>query len=316
MELGVMKNGLSISYQPWLNRFAWLNVTATFILVIMGALVTSHRAGLSVPDWPTTYGYFMFSFPLSKTVGAIFYEHTHRLVASGVGILTLFLCIWLFLAETRWAVRWLGLGAIGLVLVQGALGGLTVLHALPAILSAAHATLAQVFLCVVIAIAFCTNRDWFNTAPASIPRARTVQLLCSLVSLFVFFQLILGTLIRHSEQGLMAHFVGGLIVLMAIVAAAVAILLIPEADVFFQHVLALFLLVSGQITLGFATLMVHVPKDAVQNLGLLQIYIPTLHLMLGALILATSMALTLRCYRLFKQPPETEQLPESPETAS
>ena len=91
--------------QPWLHRFACLLASATFLLIVAGASVTSHRAGLSVPDWPTTYGQFMFSFPTSKWVGNIFYEHGHRLIASAVGMLTVGLAIWLVRVEPRRWVR-------------------------------------------------------------------------------------------------------------------------------------------------------------------------------------------------------------------
>src|SRR5271155_2291149 len=80
----------------------------TFVLVWMGGLVTSNGAGLSVPDWPNTYGYNMFFFPPSKWIGGIFYEHTHRLVASGVGFLTTILALWLFGRKARRFIRWAG----------------------------------------------------------------------------------------------------------------------------------------------------------------------------------------------------------------
>src|ERR1043166_8110732 len=96
----------------WLHRFACLLAFATFLLIVAGASVTSHRAGLAVPDWPTTYGEFMFSFPMSKGVGNILYEHGHRLIASAVGICTIILAIWLVRAEPRRWVRRLGIAAL------------------------------------------------------------------------------------------------------------------------------------------------------------------------------------------------------------
>jgi cytochrome c oxidase assembly protein subunit 15 len=93
---------------PALRRFALLIAAATFLLVWMGGLVTSHEAGMSVPDWPNTYGYNMFFFPVSKWLGGIFFEHTHRLVASGVGLLTTILALWLFGRKSRPLLRWGG----------------------------------------------------------------------------------------------------------------------------------------------------------------------------------------------------------------
>src|SRR6185295_5356358 len=111
---------------PWLDRFAWLTEGATFLLLGLGGLVTSHEAGLAVPDWPTTYGYNMFFFPFSKWKGGIFYEHTHRLVASLVGFLTVILAVWLWLKEARRWMRRLGTAALLAVILQGILGGLRV----------------------------------------------------------------------------------------------------------------------------------------------------------------------------------------------
>ena len=95
--------------RPWLHRFAVLCALATFILLGIGGLVTSHGVGMAVPDWPNTYGYNMFFFPVSKWVGGIFYEHTHRLVASGVGLLTSILALWLYGTRARPLLRWGGL---------------------------------------------------------------------------------------------------------------------------------------------------------------------------------------------------------------
>src|SRR5580698_5905669 len=110
----------------WLHWFAVLTAFATLVLVGVGGLVTSHGVGMSVPDWPTTYGYNMFLFPVSKWVGGIFFEHTHRLMASLVGFLTAILAIWLWIKEPRRWMRWLGIAAFFGVVLQGVLGGLRV----------------------------------------------------------------------------------------------------------------------------------------------------------------------------------------------
>jgi heme a synthase len=104
----------------WLHRFALLTAAATLGLIGAGGLVTSHEAGMAVPDWPNTYGYNMFLFPVSQWLGGIFYEHTHRLVAALVGLLTTILAAWLWTRETRGVNRWAGLG--GIVLVLGLMG--------------------------------------------------------------------------------------------------------------------------------------------------------------------------------------------------
>jgi len=101
---------------PWLHRFALLTAIATLGLIGVGGLVTSHEAGMAVPDWPNTYGYNMFLFPISKWMGGIFYEHSHRLLASLVGLLTTILAGWLWVRETRSTMRWAGLGVMVSVL--------------------------------------------------------------------------------------------------------------------------------------------------------------------------------------------------------
>ncbi len=105
---------------PWLHRFAVLTALAALVLIGIGGLVTSHGAGMAVPDWPTSYGYNMFFFPVSQWVGGIFYEHTHRLVASVVGMLTAILAGWIWMRETTGALRKVGLGWI--VLTLGLMG--------------------------------------------------------------------------------------------------------------------------------------------------------------------------------------------------
>src|ERR1700759_5069910 len=115
-----------------LHRFSKVVVAATILLLLAGSLVTSTGSGLSVPDWPTTYGWNMFTFPPSEWVGGVFYEHGHRLIASTVRFLTIILAGWLWRSEPRRWLKWLGVAALGAVVAQGVLGGLTVLFFLPA----------------------------------------------------------------------------------------------------------------------------------------------------------------------------------------
>src|SRR3954447_1997966 len=107
----------------WLHRFAWITSIATLFLICSGGMVTSKGVGLAVPDWPTTFGYNMFLFPVSKWIGGVLFEHTHRLIASTVGFLTIILAVWLWRAEDRQTVKTLGLVAVGAVVLQGILGG-------------------------------------------------------------------------------------------------------------------------------------------------------------------------------------------------
>ena len=140
--------------QTWLRRYSKFTAFSTLGLIFAGGLVTSTGSGLAVPDWPNTYGEFIFTFPYSKWVGGIFYEHIHRLLASFVGFLTLVLSIWLWRTEPRPWMKKLGLFALGAVIAQGILGGLTVLFLLPTAISMTHGILAQTFFCITIFIAY------------------------------------------------------------------------------------------------------------------------------------------------------------------
>ena len=149
----------------WLRRFSKFTVFSTLFLIFAGALVKSHEVGLSVPDWPTTYGYNMFTFPIQDMVGGIFYEHSHRLIASFVGLLSIILAVWMGIVEKRIWVKKIGYFALGLVILQGLFGGITVLYFLPTAVSMIHGVIAQLFFLVVILIAFCYSIEYNSEIP-------------------------------------------------------------------------------------------------------------------------------------------------------
>lgn len=188
-------------YNPWLHRFAVLTALATWVLIWIGGLVTSHGVGMSVPDWPTTYGYNMFFFPVSKWIGGIFYEHTHRLVASGVGLLTVILAVWLALREERRWLRRLGMLAVVAVVVQGVLGGLRV-TAVKDEIGVFHATLAQIFLVMMCAIALFTSRWWLVSGDNRGADAGAAGRSCLVISVLILLQLVIGAAMRHQHAGL------------------------------------------------------------------------------------------------------------------
>ncbi len=177
----------------------------TFILLCMGGTVTSTNSGLSVPDWPTTYHQNMFTFPMSKWVGGVFYEHTHRLMASLVGCLTIGFCLLVWKWETRKWMKRLAPLALGMVILQGVLGGVTVLFKLPVEISASHACLAELFFCLTVLACFGNSRIWFS-APIAIPFREAIKNnLLKLAAIFwsiVFIQITTGAIIRHSFAGL------------------------------------------------------------------------------------------------------------------
>ncbi|MBV8102449.1 MAG: COX15/CtaA family protein [Verrucomicrobia bacterium] len=216
-----------------LHWYAVVAAASVSLLICSGGLVTSHEAGMAVPDWPNTFGYNMFLFPVSRWVGGVFFEHTHRLIASTVGLLTVILCVALFIIEERRWVKTLGVIAVAAVVVQGILGGLRVTENNP-VLGLFHGCLAQSFFALMATIALVTSRFWErleqagtvrNEAtnhrstrhPAGLaseaalhksPLTSHLSLLTSCrrwviaITGMVFLQLALGASMRHSHAGL------------------------------------------------------------------------------------------------------------------
>jgi cytochrome c oxidase assembly protein subunit 15 len=191
-------------YQPGLHRIALLTAAATFPLIFMGGLVTSHGAGMSVPDWPNSYGYNMFTFPPSQWIGGIFYEHTHRLMGTVVGMLSIALTVWAWRRESRRWVRWLATGTLAAVIFQGVLGGLRVLY-VDLDLAIVHACFAQAFFCLAALTAIVTSKWWIDAPgePAT-PDGRLIAL--GLACVFaIYAQLVVGATMRHYDAGLAIH---------------------------------------------------------------------------------------------------------------
>jgi cytochrome c oxidase assembly protein subunit 15 len=189
-------------YHPALFWFAVLNAVATFLLIGLGGLVTSHEAGMSVPDWPTSFGYNMFALPIKFWKDNAFFEHTHRLLASGVGLLTTVLAVWLWLKDARRWMKWLGLAAFLLVILQGVLGGLRVRWTMDW-LGVPHGAVAQIFLVLTTALALFSSRRWLdaeNQKNISVPRGLRSHVL--FVTILIFVQLLIAATIRHQHAGL------------------------------------------------------------------------------------------------------------------
>src|SRR6266567_2228727 len=170
-------------YSAWLNRFTWFTAFATLLLICSGGMVTSKGVGLAVPDWPTTFGYNMFLFPASKWIGGIFFEHTHRLIASTVGFLTIILAAWLWFADPRRWVRMLGIAAVGGVILQGVLGGLRVTM-LKDEIGIFHACLAQAFFGLIVIIALVTSRSWRAVAAVA-SRGKSLRVIALVTTAFI-----------------------------------------------------------------------------------------------------------------------------------
>jgi heme a synthase len=188
----------------WLERYTGFVLVSVLLLIFMGALVKSHEAGLTVPDWPTTYGQNMFLYPYDMWIGGIFFEHGHRLLASAIGVFTVVLTTWLFFAPVSKALKTAGLLALTTVIIQGVLGGLTVLYLLPDSISIAHGVLAQTFLLLIVFIGFkLEHRSFisFNTRAYEQTAQKIFWYLSAGVGL-LYLQLLLGAMTRHAEAGL------------------------------------------------------------------------------------------------------------------
>jgi cytochrome c oxidase assembly protein subunit 15 len=198
----------STSSARWLNRFVWFIAFATLLLICSGGMVTSKGVGLAVPDWPTTFGYNMFLFPVSKWIGGVLFEHTHRLIASTVGFLTIILALWLWRTEDRPAVRTLGLIAVAAVILQGILGGLRVTM-LKDQIGIFHACLAQAFLGLIVLIAILTTNFW-QTLDANLTGLTSqvlrplswMKTLAMVTTIAIYAQLALGATMRHQHKDL------------------------------------------------------------------------------------------------------------------
>ncbi len=187
---------------PWLFAFAVLTAVVTFLLIGLGGLVTSHDAGMSVPDWPTSYGYNMFALPIKFWKGGAFFEHTHRLLASAVGLITTVLALWLWLKDPRRWMHWLGVAAFLGVVIQGILGGLRVRLQMDD-LGIIHGAVAQTFFVLICAIALFTSRAWSEMKlhqPVLVPRGLRSHVL--FVTILIFVQLLIGATMRHQHAGL------------------------------------------------------------------------------------------------------------------
>jgi heme a synthase len=292
------------------HLFAALVAAATALLIFAGGLVTSTGSGLSVPDWPTTYGWFMFTFPLDKMVGGIRYEHTHRLIASTVGMLISILAVWLWRSEPRRWVRRIGYLAVATVIAQGILGGITVLWFLPAPVSIAHAGLAQLVFCLTVAIALATSAGWKRgySVPAD---DSTLRRLTVATTALTYGQILVGATMRHTGAGLAIPdfplVFGGVVPpywsapiaihyahrLCAVVLTTLA--LAAAGHVFAHHRARPELLRPASLLV--LVVMVQVTLGALTVLSRKQYLLNSLHVLVGALVLVTSLVLTLRAHR-------------------
>jgi cytochrome c oxidase assembly protein subunit 15 len=301
-------------YNPWLHRYAIFVAICTFLLIIAGALVTGNDAGLSVPDWPTSFG----SFRMPPMVGGVKFEHGHRMIAGVVGILTIILALALWIKDSRRWVKWLGGAAVLAVLAQAALGGITVLFYLPVAISTSHATLAQVFFCLAASLAFFTRPGWRWDEPkledVSTP---SLQHLTVATTGAIFVQLILGAAYRHSGMGVEPHILGACVVTMLVAWVVTRIARkFSQQPALLKPALLLGTLVMLQLSLGIGAYVVKMAdRNAPQPLPPV-VNMTTAHVAVGALVLVTSLYLTYQTHRFLTPPAEAVKIASAPHRAA
>jgi len=297
-----------IEFHPRTHRFAVIVMGCTFLLLLAGALVTSTGSSLSVPDWPLSYGTL---FP--HMTGGVIFEHGHRMIAGTVSLLMLGLAITLQRVESRKWVKTLAWTAMGAVILQAVLGGVTVLYHLPTPVSVGHAGLAQIFFCLVTTLAVVTSKSWITETPGRLTSSKPfLPKLAAVTVGVIYVQILIGALTRHSGAGLampdfppafvpsewsplvlihFCHRVGALVVtgLVSFLVYRVNTVAAGEESLTRPAIAAGFLLWL-QLFLG---MMIIVTEKAV---------IPTsVHVITGAALLASTLILTLRCFQLFRK---------------
>jgi cytochrome c oxidase assembly protein subunit 15 len=271
---------------------------AAFVVITAGALVTSNDAGLSVPDWPTSFGYLV---KVPRFVGGIRYEWSHRMVAGTLVTLTLAIAIWTLLVERRRWLRWLAVGAFCTVIAQAILGGLTVLFLQPPAVSTAHATVAQTFFCIAVAIAVFTGRKWIEEQPqVEFDSRRPSLYTLTWLSIFVLYvQLILGGMFRHQGMSWWPHVLHAGIVAFVLAWTAVrALSVYSRIEAVRRPAIIMLSLLIVQLCLGFTAFLTRVAwgKDAVQP-ELPMVAATVAHVAVGALLLATTVVLAIQVWR-------------------
>ena len=300
---------------PWLHRYAAFVALCTFLLIIAGALVTGNDAGLSVPDWPTSFG----TFRMPRMVGGIKFEHGRRMIAGTVGILTILLAIWIWRQDSRRWVRWVGFAAVMAVLAQALLGGITVLFFLPVAISTAHATLAQIFFCTATSLAFFTRADWnWNEPKVEDTASPSLQHLTTITTGVILIQLILGAVYRHSKEGIITpHVVGACVVTLLVgwVVSTVLMRFAKQPELLHPALLLGGLLVA-QLFLGVGSyFMKMAARTAPQPLPPV-VDITTAHVTVGALVLVTSLYLTYQAHRFLATPKQEMRVSSTPHQAT
>ena len=283
-----------MAYNPWLHRFCVLLWVSTLILVMAGATVVSKEAGLSVPDWPLSYGKVM-----PEMTGGVFYEHGHRMIATAVGFLTIILAVWLWRSDSRSWVKRLGFYALLGVIAQGVFGGLTVLFLLPKPVSVAHACTALLLFSLTVAIALFTSEGWLRgpeiVEDCGTPSARSLAIL---LPLSVLAQIALGAAYRHKAFNIIPHIAGAMVVAAIVIYTGIVL-----STSFAGHrtlrkaAMHLIGLVSVQVILGIAAYVSRVVTADNPQPATWMVWLTVVHVGAGALTMSASLTTSIQILR-------------------
>lgn len=288
---------LSTPYNRALHAFATVTALLAFLLIIAGALVTSNDAGMSIPYWPMPLGSMD---KLAPMVGGARLAYAHRLIAELVAVCTFVLAAWTSRTDRRPWMRKLAWGALATIVLQGVLGGLAVRNSLPAGISSLHATLAQTFFCLVVAVWLFTGRKWVQEPRMSLPTKKpSLQVLTGLAVTAIYIELVLGAAFRHGALKLLPHVVGAAIVTFVVLWTVVRILTeYAKVDQLRRPAIALMSLLMVQLGLGFGSWVTRVEfaREGVPP-GAAVIFTTVAHVAVGALLLATAVVLAIQAWR-------------------
>jgi cytochrome c oxidase assembly protein subunit 15 len=294
---------MTTTYHPSVHKFAIFVVGWTILLLVAGALVTSNEAALSVPDWPLSYG--TLTPPM---VGGIRYEHSHRVIAGVLAVLSIVLAVWVWAKDERRWLRWFSVIAVAGIAAQAVLGGEVVRQLLHYWLPVMHACFAQIVFAALLGIAVFTSRWWISDQPqVEDPGSPSIHSLAILNAIVIYLQVILGAGFRHKEIPVWPHMVGALIVLgMAIWLAAVLRRRFEKSVAISRTRILLHAILGTQLLLGLGAYWSRVTTaDAPQPMPLM-VTLTVLHTVVGAILFGVSILIVLLCYRLV---PRSRELP-------
>lgn len=301
-------------FHKGLHRFATALAWCVLILIVAGALVTSNDAGLAVPDWPTSFGSL---YKIPPMVGGVKYEHGHRMIAQFVGLLTIILAVWTQRVEKRAWMRKFGWILLGLVILQGILGGITVLTLLPWYVSTGHGILAQTFFSLTLLFSVFTSQRWVEAEARGLQSSEALNLraLSVLTAAVLYVQLFLGAAFRHGGIHFLPHIIGAAFVTAILLWTSIKALTtygsVPEIK---KPAIGILALLFVQLGLGFAAYLTRVEwgRDAVQPLPSM-VWTTVAHVTVGALLLGKSFVLAVQAHRHVK--PAAAALDEKVATA-